>query len=173
MRSPIGRSHIIVNRRRARRSAIALRRVAAWSVLALMLSTTFARAVIANDLADDFVLVRNTRNTTASVSRGDVKDLSVGKRKTWGSGAVVQLVLPPAGTPALGWFASAVVGVPEDALMNKIRQEVFKGELRKPLTAASDKDTLSAVAADPGTLGIVHAASAKSLPGAVAVLSIR
>jgi hypothetical protein len=169
MRSPIGRQHIIVNRQGALGSAMAIRRVVAGSILALMMSTTFARAA----MADDFVLVRNTRNTTASVSRGDVKDLSVGKRKTWGSGAVVQLVLPPAGTPALDWFASAVVGVPEGALLNKIRQEVFKGELRKPLTAASDKDTLSAVAADPGTLGIVHATSVKSLPGDVAVLAIR
>jgi CheY-like chemotaxis protein len=51
---------------------------------------------------------------------------------------------------------------PEQTLTAKIRREVFKGEMRKPLVAASEKDCLSAVAADR----VPSASSARRAPAA-------
>lgn len=120
--------------------------------------------------ADGFVLIRNARNSTTSVSRAEIKDMAVGKKKVWGSGAAVQVVLGPTGSGPLGWFAS-LLGVPESTLMSKIRQEVFKGEMKKPIIAASEQECLAAVGANLGAFGIVSAATAQSLPPDVAILS--
>jgi hypothetical protein len=83
------------------------------------------------------------------------------------------LVLAPVGSPELEWFTSAVVGAPEATFMAKVRQEVFKGEMRKPIVAADEKDCVAAVSADPGALGTVAAAAIKILPATVAVISVR
>jgi hypothetical protein len=47
---------------------------------------------------------------------------------------------------------------------------VFKGEMRRPLTVASEQDVLAAVAAEVGALGAVRAALARSLPAGVSVV---
>jgi len=96
--------------------------------------------------ADEFVLVRNARNPTASLSRSQIKEMAVGKRKIWPHGVVVQMVLGPPGSPELGWFASAVVGAPEATFVARVRQEVFKGEMRKPIVPPLENERLEAVA---------------------------
>jgi ABC-type phosphate transport system substrate-binding protein len=121
----------------------------------------------------DFVLVRNAKNPTTAVSASEAKDMAIGKKKQWPRGAVVTMVLTPSGSPELSWFASAVCGVSESALLSKIKQEVFKGELRKPVIAASDAEVVAAVAADEGALGVVAGEFAKSLPSTVAVVSLK
>jgi hypothetical protein len=117
-------------------------------------------------------MIRNSRNGNTSLKRAQIKEMATGKRRTWPRGPVVVLVLPRAGTPELSWFARSVVGMPEDALLARIREQVFKGEMRKPLTAGSDQDVLTAVAADPGALGVVHEATTRKLPDGVAILSV-
>jgi hypothetical protein len=118
-------------------------------------------------------LLRNAKNTTASISVADAKGMAIGKKKTWPGGAVVIMVLPPVGSPELGWFASTISGVSDSALMAKIKQEVFKGELRKPVIAASAKEVIDAVAADDGALGIVAASVAQALPPSVATVAVK
>ncbi len=140
-------------------------------IAALAVAATFLKS--GDACAEDFVLVRNTRNPSTTITAVQAKEMAIGKRKVWPHGAVVLLVLAPAGAPALGWFATRVCGVEEGALMSKIKQEVFKGELRKPIFAASDKETADAVAADEGAIGIVRADFAKALPAGVATLALR
>ena len=122
--------------------------------------------------ADDFVVIRNAKNTTTALSAADAKSMAIGKKKTWPGGAVVLMVLPAVDSPALGWFASTICGVSGSSLMAKIKQEVFKGELRKPVIAASPKEVIDAVAADDGAMGIVAAGDAKALPASVATLTV-
>ena len=123
--------------------------------------------------SDDFVLIRNAKNPATSISSAEAKEMAIGKRKVWPGGAVVGLVLTQPGSGELRWFASRVCGVADMALMAKIKQEVFKGELRKPVIVTSDKDTIAAVAADEGAMGIVPADAVKSLPATVAVLALK
>jgi hypothetical protein len=123
--------------------------------------------------ADEFVFVRNTRNAATAITPTQAKEMAIGKRKVWPQGAVVLLVLTHPGTPALAWLATRVCGVDETALMSKIKQEVFKGELRKPIFVASDKEIADAVAAEDGAIGIVHADFARTLPAGVATLALK
>lgn len=118
------------------------------------------------------VLVRNVKNTTSSLSRAELKDMAIGKRKVWSSGAAVQVVLGPPSSPELAWIAS-LLGVSESTLLAKIRQEVFKGEMRKPITAASDQECAAAVSTDPGAFGVVSADTAKARSASLAVLSVQ
>ncbi len=121
--------------------------------------------------AGGFVLVRNVKNSTSSVSRAELKDMAIGKRKVWGSGAAVQVVLGPPGSPELAWMAS-LLGVSDSTLMAKIRQEVFKGEMKKPITAANDQECAAAVSSDPGAFGVVSADTAKAMSASLGVLSV-
>jgi hypothetical protein len=121
---------------------------------------------------NDFTLVRNSNNASGRIARNDLKDMFIGRKKVWPQGPVVQAVLSPKGSPALKWLAETVLGVPEQVLTAKIRQEVFKGELHKPIVVASDGECLTAVANHPGAVGVIHTSAAKSLPAGVAILTV-
>ena len=142
------------------------------SVVALL----FALVIWSNARAawsDDFVVIRNIKNPTASIPPSMAKEMAIGKRKTWPQGAVVGLVLTQVGSAELVWFASSVCGVSDSALMAKIKQEVFKGELRKPVIVGLSGDVIAAVAADEGALGIVRADAMNGSPAGVAVLPLK
>jgi hypothetical protein len=123
--------------------------------------------------SDEFVLIRNAKNPATSLEAAHAKEMAIGKRKTWPNGAVVGLVLTPLGSPELGWFATRVCGVADGALIAKIKQEVFKGELRKPAIVASSADVVAAVAADEGALGVVKADAIKDSTPGVAILTLK
>ena len=124
-------------------------------------------------LAADFVLIHNVKTGTASVTTAQLKDMAIGKKKAWDSGAPVQLVLTAAGTPEMQWFARLSAKIADATLLAKIKQEVFKGELRRPVMVSSDKECVAAVAADPGGVGVVSAETAKSLPAGVTALAVQ
>jgi hypothetical protein len=124
-------------------------------------------------LAVEFVLIHNAKTGTNSVSKAELKDMAIGRKKVWPSGAPVQLVLEPVGAPEMKWFALFAAGISDDTLASKMKQEVFKGELRRPINVTSDKSCVNAVANDPGGLGVVSVETAKSLPDGVTVLAVQ
>jgi hypothetical protein len=122
---------------------------------------------------DGFALVRNAGSGSPALTRTQIKEIATGRRRTWPHGPVVVLVLPRAGTPELAWFARSVVGMTEGALLARIREQVFKGEMRKPLTAATEQDVLTAVAGDPGAMGVIHEDPGRKLPDGVVPLVVK
>jgi ABC-type phosphate transport system substrate-binding protein len=122
--------------------------------------------------ADDFVLVRNAANPTAQLKVPEVKDLYTGKRKQWPNGESVQVVLTGEDSPELAWLASSFFGVNARVLLSKIKQEVFKGEMTRPISADNEQATIEKIKANKGGIGVVSAATAKSLPSAVAVMEV-
>ena len=151
---------------RARRHAAIVAGMVVLVVAAVAWPVRIARAV-------EFVLIHNVKTGQTSVSKNELKDMAIGRRKTWSSGAPVQLVLQAVGTPEMKWFAIYAAGISDDTLANKMKQEVFKGELRRPIIVSSDKGCVNAVANDPGAVGVVSAETAKSLPEGVAVLAVQ
>ena len=122
--------------------------------------------------ADGFVFIRHEKGSTATVRAAEVREMLTGRTKQWKAGAVVQVVLPPESGPAMKWLAESVFGVTEKVLLTKIRQEVFKGEMRKPLTSASDADSIELVRTHAGGIGAVPAEAARTLPDGVAILTV-
>jgi hypothetical protein len=123
--------------------------------------------------SEDFALIRNAANPVTSLTKAEVKDIAVGRKKTWPRGAVAVMVLPRPGTPELRWFATSVVGIPESVLMARIKELVFRGEMRKPIIVSSPQEMLAAVHSEPGGLGIVTGQVAEKLPEDVARLTVR
>ncbi|HVV50947.1 MAG TPA: hypothetical protein VHO06_14870 [Polyangia bacterium] len=120
-------------------------------------------------LAADFVFLRSAKNATAQVSRAEVKAFYTAKAKTWKSGLDVTILLNAPGSPEFKWLAE-VIGAPEEVVLAKIKQEVFRGEMRKPETVATPAECVEALKRIDGGICLVDAASAKSLPAGVAVL---
>jgi ABC-type phosphate transport system substrate-binding protein len=141
--------------------------------LTLLLAVAALSAFAPTAWSDDFVIIRNVKNPNTSITPAQAKEMAIGKRKIWPHGAVVGLVLTQVGSPELGWFASRVCGVADAALMAKIKQEVFKGELRKPVIVGSSGEVVAAVAADEGAFGIVRADAIKNGAPGVVILALK
>lgn len=145
-------------------SAVMFRTITAAAVLALIGS----RAAY----ADDFVFVKNAKNDTAQVSKSDVKGFYTGNKKTWKNGTDVEIVLNAGGSEEIKWVAEKVMGVGEEVLMSRIKQEVFKGTMKKPTTVSSASECFAAVKKSDGGICAVSSDAAKSLPGGVALLPL-
>jgi hypothetical protein len=134
--------------------------------LAAVLSLTYASQAHA-----EFVFLKSAKNGTAQVSKSEVKAFYTGKSKTWKSGQDVEIVLNAAGTPEIKWLAEQVVGADEQVLIAKIKQEVFRGEMKRPEMVSTPEACIAALKKTEGGLCVVDAAAAKSLPPEIAILN--
>jgi ABC-type phosphate transport system substrate-binding protein len=121
--------------------------------------------------SDGFALIANAKATPASESKAEVRALYTGKAKTLDGNAVL-VVIRGEDDVVFVAFVDQVFGIPTRALLSKIKQEVFKGEMPKPVKAASDDEVVQAVAASPGALGVVSAEAAGHLPKTVKVIAV-
>jgi ABC-type phosphate transport system substrate-binding protein len=121
-------------------------------------------------LAGQFVFLKSAQNDTAQASKDDLKDIFTGRQAAWKNGQKAEIGLGAAGSPELKWVAQELIGASEDILMAKIKQEVFKGEMKKPATVSSAQECIALVKKSPGGICVVDADSAKSLPDGVAIL---
>ena len=138
--------------------------------LALLVAVTLAAAP-ASAAADGFVLICNAKATTRALSRADVRSLYTGKAKTLAGAAVVVVIKAEDDVPFTR-FADQIFGVPTRTLLSKIKQEVFKGEMTKPVKATSDDEVIQNVSASTGTIGIVSVEGARHLPSTVNAIAI-
>jgi ABC-type phosphate transport system substrate-binding protein len=120
--------------------------------------------------AGDFVFVRNSQNDVSEASREDLKEIFTGKKASWKNGQKVDLGLAAGGSPELKWLAQELLGTGEEILMAKIKQEVFKGDMKKPTTVGSAQECLALVKKNAGGVCVVDADSAKALPEGTAIL---
>jgi ABC-type phosphate transport system substrate-binding protein len=122
--------------------------------------------------ADDFVLIKNAKNGMAQLPRSEVKNLFTGRTKTWSDAGVVTVVLGAEDTPSTMWLADKIFQVAAKTMLTKIKQEVFKGEMKKPLAAGTPAEAIEQVRNTPGAIAAVPAEAAKALPAGVAVLPL-
>lgn len=120
--------------------------------------------------AGDFVFVRNAANGTTDASKEEMRDIFTGKKTTWKTGQKIEIGLGPSGSAEVKWLAQELIGASEDILLAKIKQEVFKGEMKKPTTVTSAAECIAFATKATGGVCVVNADSAKSLPSGVAVL---
>ena len=120
--------------------------------------------------AGDFVFIKSAQNDTAQASKDDLKDIFTGKKGAWKNGQKVEIGIAPNGSAELKWVAQELIGASEDILLAKIKQEVFKGDMKKPTAVASAAECFALVKKSAGGICVVDDASAKSLPDGVAIL---
>jgi hypothetical protein len=122
--------------------------------------------------ADGFVLVKNAKNTVSKLSRSEVKAMFSGKTTSWSTGTSITVVIGTEDAPAMVWLATEMFGTSARALLTKIRQAAFSGEMPKPIHASDDAATVAGIRSGVGTIGVVSADAARALPGEVVVLSV-
>lgn len=121
--------------------------------------------------ADGFVVVRNTKASIPQIAKTELKAIYTGKAKLFADNVAI-VVIRGEDDPVFEAFALQTLGVSAKTLLSKIKQEVFKGDMNKPFKASSDDEVIQHVAGNPGAIGVITAAAAKSLPHTVAVLAI-
>lgn len=123
-------------------------------------------------LADDFVVVISTKNPLSHLSRVDVRDAFVGETKQWSSGAVVQPIIGEEDSPEFGWLCSRIFRLTPREVIARMKQEIFRGEMKRPIVAHAAQDCFAAIQRYDGGIGVVSAEAAKGIPAGVAVLAV-
>jgi ABC-type phosphate transport system substrate-binding protein len=120
-----------------------------------------------------FVLVKNAKNPTASLSKDAAKSVFNGHTKTWSNDEAIVLVIGSEDSPAMTWLATTLFGVSAKTYLAKLKQDVFKGDVQHPVSADDDAKTVKKIATGAGLVGVVTEDGARSLPAGVAVLPVQ
>ena len=137
----------------------------ATCIAAVTLSVSVARA--------DFVVIKHAKNPTPSLTKEAAKSIFSGRTKTWSNDEAIVLVIGTEESPAMGWVAQTLFGVSAKTFLAKIKQDVFKGDVRHPLSADDDAKTIKRVQSGSGVVGVVSDKATKSLPADVVILPVR
>ena len=120
--------------------------------------------------AEEFVLIRNAACSVTTVSRDFLFKLYTGQEMLFG-GAVAQTVIGQEKSPELEWLASLFDMRGKD-LFTRIKQEVFRGEMRRPIVAKTPAEAIAAVQGNSGGLAAVAASAVKPPPAGIALLGM-
>jgi hypothetical protein len=121
-------------------------------------------------LADGFFVIVHRTNTVSSLSKSDLKKLFSGGTKQWESGAVVQvgLITVEAAEPT---FLASLFDMTPRELLQRIQEQVFKGEMRRPVVLRSSAECVALARSNPG--GVCVASSLILLSPDVRVVLVR
>jgi hypothetical protein len=115
-------------------------------------------------------VIVSQHNTIASLSASELKKVVSGGTKVWGSGAVVQLGIIPGEAAETQGLASLLDTTPRE-LLSVIQQQVFKGDLRRPVVLRSSSDCMALAASNPGA--VCAAAAGTPVPDGARIVPIR
>jgi hypothetical protein len=134
--------------------------------LAVVVALTVARRAAAGG----FVVLVNRGNPVVELSRTELKRLVTGAIKQWDGGSVVQLGIIPGDVPETEYLASVLDTTPRE-LLARIQEQVFKGELRRPVVLRSSADCIAFARVSAGA--VCAASETVELPPEVHVVAVR
>jgi len=122
--------------------------------------------------ADDFAIVVNAKVSQTHLPRTEVRDAFVGQTKQWPSGPVVQPVIGEEASSEFAWLAARIFHLSPREVLARMKQQIFRGEMRRPVVARDASECMAAVLRHDGGIGVVPAEATRALPAGVAVLSL-
>lgn len=141
---------------------------ASWAALLLVLAVVGPASTSAQE---DFQVVVNSGNPTATLTAKQVSNLFLKKTTAWPDGLEARPVdLQPLSTTRAR-FSTAVHGRPVEAVKRYWQRQIFAGRGTPPVELTSDREVLEFVSEHPGAIGYVAAQTA--LSEGVSVLSLR
>jgi hypothetical protein len=143
-------------------------KLAAYGIGVVLAATTLG-AIESRAVASDFLVVVNASNSITSISRADLKRAITGGTKQWGNGAVVQLGLIPRDAPETRYLGS-LIDMSTRNLIERIQEQVFKGEMRRPIVLKSSEDCLALARFSQGAICVV--AAGPPIPAEARVVSV-
>ncbi|MFM2090329.1 MAG: hypothetical protein RLZZ127_818 [Planctomycetota bacterium] len=118
------------------------------------------------------VVVVNSANPAAEISRDDLAAMLDGKKANWADGARVVLVTNP-DSPAHEPFLKTYANKTPQQFGTAWKKIVFTGKGSAPTVAKSDAEMLAAVQGQPGALGYLSEEAAKAAGAAVKILPVK
>lgn len=140
------------------------------TVVVGLLGTACLLALAHRSDADGFVVLVNSANPTTSLSRSELKKAVTGGTKQWGNGAVVQLGVIPGDAPETQYLGS-LTDMSSRELLSRIQEQVFKGEMRRPVAMHSSADCVALVRSSAGAICV--ASSSAGVPAEAHAVSIQ
>ena len=136
-------------------------RLAAAIVLALLLALPEAVAAAEPATAPRSVAILHPSNGTRALDLSQLAQIYKGVRRSWNPQLRISVYLPPANGAAMARLAKDVFKLPrpEDVptfYATAVQRKIFP---RAPEILASDAALIERVAAEPGAIGVVDAAS--------------
>ena len=119
---------------------------------------------------DSFVVLVHRGNVVTSLSRSELKRIVTGGTRQWESGAAVQLGIIPAPVPETSSLGTLVDLTVRD-LLARLQEQVFNGEIRRPVVLRSSTDCVALARSNPGAICV--ASSTFSGSPDVQVVTIR
>jgi hypothetical protein len=136
-------------------------------------SVAFALLTATGDaLADDFVVVISVKNSETHLPRVDVRDAFIGQTKQWRSGAVVQPIIGEETSAEFAWLASRIFRLSPREVLTKMKQEIFRGEMKRPIVARDAHECFTAISRHDGGIGVVSGDAAKNPPAGISILVV-
>jgi hypothetical protein len=112
--------------------------------------------------AEDFVVLCHQENPVPSLSKSHLRKLFTGGIKQWESGALVQVALINGNAPETAYLAKMLDMTPWE-LTFRIQEQIYKGEMKRPVALRSSADCGAFARATPGAICI--SAAGHTVPG--------
>ena len=105
-----------------------------------------------------FVVIVNKSNEVAALSKSELKKAVTGGTKQWKNGAAVQLGIVASEAPETQHL-SELVDMSTKELLSRIQEQVFKGEMRRPVVLRSSAECVAFARVNPGAICVCSAAT--------------
>jgi hypothetical protein len=121
--------------------------------------------------AEQFVVLARGQ-PSARISAAVLRDLFLGRTRTWPGGRPVEVATPAPDTPEMAWLAGTVFGLSPRELRTLLRQRVFAGEMPEPRTLSSPQECLDFARLSHGGLCITDESAASARAVNVGTLTV-
>ncbi len=108
--------------------------------------------------APPFVVLCNKAKDVKALTKAEVQKVFSGGTKQWSGGAIVQVGIIPGEAPETQYLASLFDTTPR-ALLQRLQEQVFKGEMKRPVVLRSSADCAALARSSAGAVCIASAAT--------------
>jgi len=119
--------------------------------VALVLISSFL--LINSVSSQDLVVIVNSGNATATLSKQDCKNIFLGKKTTWSNGSPIAFVEPKANSDLKKGFNTDFLGMTTPDVQKYWVRETIRGNLPLPQTVASPEEIIAYVSANKNAIG--------------------
>jgi ABC-type phosphate transport system substrate-binding protein len=142
----------------------------AFAILLLVLAP--ARPATAQKSVEAIVAVVHATNTT-SLSPGELKNIFLGRKKTWSSGAAIRPFIRPPKAPAGLAFFRTILKMTPARFRHHWQEQELSGQGTMPKTLTSASAVIEAVGGDRGAVSFLTATEAESAGDGVRIVKIQ
>jgi ABC-type phosphate transport system substrate-binding protein len=141
--------------------------------LAVLLVVASAGAVRAEKKPDRIVAVIHPSNPTTELADAEVKNIYLGRRKTWSDGTPIRPFMRPHNHPSGFEMLKAILKMTPARFKHHWQSLELSGQGTTPKTLHGASDVAEKVSGLKGGIGYVTETEAKGLPAQVKVVKIK